>query len=238
MGTNMPLTELVFLGATSFREISEIVRDINKESPRYRMRAILDDNPVIHGNAIESVPIEGPLEMCCEYADAEFVFGIASHRNRMVRADILQRLALPRERFTTLIHPAAKVYSTATIGRGCILFPGAVISCDSIVEDFVQILVNSDIGAANIVCEGALVTSLVATTAEVVLGHFCHIGAGSTIAPRIVVGAGAQVGVGTVVLRDVPAGGFVLGNPGTLLRQDPVSARITAMWQTRMKPRR
>ena len=44
------------------------------------------------------------------------------------------------------------------------------------------------------------------------------IGSGATILSNVVVGENAIVGAGSVVTRDVPAGGIVAGNPARLLR--------------------
>lgn len=46
-----------------------------------------------------------------------------------------------------------------------------------------------------------------------VVGDGAAIGAGSTVLPGITIGAGALVGAGSVVVRDVPAGRVVAGNP-------------------------
>ncbi len=221
---------LVFLGATPFPEIVEIVRDINRIQPTYQITAILDDNPSLHGTAIEGVTVLGPLAMCHDYPNVEFVFGIGSHRLRLVRHDILRRLGLPRERYATLIHPSAKIYSTARVGQGCIIFPGAVIFCDSVIEDFVQVLANTVVGPENYICEGALLTSLVSLTSKVIVGHYSHVGMFSAIGPGVRIGAGAQIAMGSVVLRDVPPGVFQMGMPPKILRRETVAPEIMERW--------
>jgi acetyltransferase-like isoleucine patch superfamily enzyme len=44
------------------------------------------------------------------------------------------------------------------------------------------------------------------------------IGANATILPGVVVGANALVGAGSVVVKDVPANGVVVGNPARLIK--------------------
>lgn len=222
---------LVFFGATAFREHAQIVRDINKQTPTYSIDAILDDNPCLHGTRIDGVQVVGPLDEHVEFPDAQFVFGIGSVEARLARYGILERLAIPSERYATLIHPTATIYSSASIGHGCIIFPGAVVSCDTTVAEWAQLLTNSNVGVSNYVCEGALVAALVATTADVLLGPFSHVGAGSCVAPSVMIGAGAQIGMGSVVLRDVPNGAFVLGNPATVVRRDDVEPDVVRIWE-------
>lgn len=46
-----------------------------------------------------------------------------------------------------------------------------------------------------------------------------HIGANATILPGVRIGAGALVGAGSVVTRDVPPGAVVVGNPARVVKQ-------------------
>ena len=226
-------TELVFLGATAFREIAEIVRDINRIEPRYSIRAILDDNQRLHGTKIEGTPVVGPLEECRRFADAQFVMGIGSYKTRLIRHAIIERLGLPDDRYATLIHPRAKIYPTAEIGAGCIVHFGAVVAGDAVLEPFAQVLFNSVVGVANRICRGALLASLVSTAGGVTIGHYAHLGTTSAVADGLSVAAGAQVAIGGVVLRDVPLGAFMLGNPAQKIRVEPVDDAITRMWENR-----
>jgi UDP-2-acetamido-3-amino-2,3-dideoxy-glucuronate N-acetyltransferase len=45
------------------------------------------------------------------------------------------------------------------------------------------------------------------------------IGANSTLLPGITIGEKAMVGAGAVVMKDVPAGAVVIGNPAKIVRQ-------------------
>lgn len=52
---------------------------------------------------------------------------------------------------------------------------------------------------------------------EVKIGSRVMIGANSTILPGIEIGDGATVAAGSVVIKDVPAGAFVGGNPAKVI---------------------
>jgi len=45
------------------------------------------------------------------------------------------------------------------------------------------------------------------------------IGGGAVLCPGVRIGAGATVGAGSVVTRDVPPGGLAAGNPCRVLRE-------------------
>lgn len=225
------LQRLIFLGASAFPEISEIVRDINHVEPTFEIAGILDDNSSLHGTSVEGSPVLGPLEQVHRHEDASFILGIGSYRTRLVRYEILRRLGLPRERYATLIHPAVKIYSSATVGRGCILHSGALIFNNSVLEDFVLIYPNTVIGSSNLICEGALITSMVTTTAKVVIGSYSHLGTGSSVAESVMIGPGAQVGMSSFVAKDVPPGVFCLGNPLRFLDRTEVPDELLERWK-------
>ncbi len=225
------LQPLVFLGATAFPELSEIVRDVNTLSPTFQIEAILDDNQQLHGTQVEGIPVRGPLAMVDQYDHAQLVFGIGSYRSRLQRFDILRRLNVSSDRYATLVHPAAKVYSTAQVGRGCLIFHGAVVACGAVVEDFVQVLPNSLIGPNTRICEGALIAALSSASSRSLIGHYCHLGTGSHVGEAIKVGAGAQVAMGSIVVRDVPAGVFSFGDPPRFLQRVEVDAEILTRWE-------
>jgi acyl-[acyl carrier protein]--UDP-N-acetylglucosamine O-acyltransferase len=54
------------------------------------------------------------------------------------------------------------------------------------------------------------------------LGQGVKVGLNATIRPRIKVGAGARVGAGAVVVKDVPDGVTVVGNPAHPIGVDPM----------------
>ena len=225
------LERLIFLGASAFTEISEIVRDINHVEPKYEIAGILDDNSSLHGSSVEGSPVLGSLEQVHRHEDATFVLGIGSYRTRLIRYQILRRLNLPRERFATLIHPAAKIYSSATVAQGCIVHAGALIFNNSVLEDFVMVYPNTVIGARNLLCEGALVTSMVTTTSNVIIGSYSHLGTGSSVAESVKIGPGAQVGMGSLVMKDIPPGVFCLGNPLRFLAKAEVPDELLERWK-------
>jgi phosphonate metabolism protein (transferase hexapeptide repeat family) len=53
----------------------------------------------------------------------------------------------------------------------------------------------------------------------VIIGHDVWIGHGAIVLPGRRIGTGAVLGAGTVVTRDVPSYGVVVGNPARLVRQ-------------------
>lgn len=222
---------LIFIGASAFPEISEVVRNINTATPTYEICGILDDNNVLHGTEIEGVPVLGSLEQVSRHPHAQFVFGIGSHRTRLLRHQILRRLDLTPDRYVTLIDPRAQVYSDAVLGHGVIVHGGTVILNSARIENWAIIGWQNVVGRDVIVGEGALTGPSVTTLSGARIGSFSFVGGAGTISEAITVGPCAMVGVGTVIHRDVAAGEFVLGTPARTLSRIDVPDEILRNWE-------
>jgi acetyltransferase-like isoleucine patch superfamily enzyme len=55
-----------------------------------------------------------------------------------------------------------------------------------------------------------------------------RVGAGAVLCPGVEIGAEAFVGAGAVVVRNVPPGVVVVGNPARVLRDVPSDERLDA----------
>lgn len=223
---------LVVLGASNaFWEIHELVRDINARADRYEIVGILDDDDSTWGRALGGAPVSGPLEEAGEFPDdVRFVFGIGSYRTRILRRTILERVGLPDDRFETLVHPMAKVFSSASVGHGCIIHFGSVVFSGAKIEAFAIVSAISVIATNNLVGRGALVGSGVITADEAAIGCYAHVGQGVLVAERCEIGPGAQIGMGGVVLKNVKAGAFGIGSPLRFLDRIDVPIEIQREW--------
>jgi acetyltransferase-like isoleucine patch superfamily enzyme len=81
-----------------------------------------------------------------------------------------------------------------SIGDHVMLCPGYIVGHES------------SIGAYSILAPGAVISGLV------VIDPTCYVGARAVIRQRFRVAMGALIGMGAVVVRDVPAGQVVVGN--------------------------
>ena len=209
-----------------------------KVSNKYEVLEILDDNESLLGSTIEGVKVVGQLEKVSHYSEEiNFIFGIGSYKSRITRYHILERLGLPDERYESLIHPHAKVYSSSTIGFGVIIHTGSVIFNNSVVGPFSIIVANSIIGARNLIGKGTLITSLVSLTADVRVGDFSFIGTHSSIAEGVEIGPGSMIGMKSFVSRDVEPGSVVFGDPMKIINKVEVPRKIINSWNKNKKNR-
>jgi sugar O-acyltransferase (sialic acid O-acetyltransferase NeuD family) len=213
--------KLIILGAGgTSREIAGAVRDVNQRQLQWDLLGYLDDDPALHGAQIDGLPVLGPIE-AARCSEAQIIIGVARAKDRGIRRGIVERLALPRERYATIIHPSASVSPYAKIGAGTAILHNVVITSGTAVGDHVLISQNVTMAHDQVVEDFVTVAGGAMIAGWVRLKHGSYIGAGSTILDGVTVNEGALVGIGSVVIRDVPAGATVAGNPARVLPNLP-----------------
>ncbi len=209
--------KLVIIGASrALQEIAGLVAAINGAetgSARYHIVGALDDNEELHGKRIDGIPVLGPLATARAMPDMSFVYAISSYANRLKRIEFLAGLELSHERFVTLIHPGAEVYSSAVIGRGAAIYKNVIVFPNCRIGDFVVIYGNTTLNPGCVICDYALIAGQVFVGAGARIGPAAFLAGASSVKEGVKIGPGAIVGMATPALHDVPAGTTVVGNP-------------------------
>jgi sugar O-acyltransferase (sialic acid O-acetyltransferase NeuD family) len=189
------------------------VRAVNRAAPAWSVLGILDDDPGTHGRRIHDVEVIGGSEAVHDHPDALVTACVASPDDPLRRLTLVSRLGLEPERYATLVHPAAVVPDSASIGRGCVLHAGTVLTADVELGPHVAVMPAVVLTHDDVVHDGVTFGAGVRVAGGVTVERGAYIGAGAMVRERVRVGAGAVVGMGAVVTRDVPAGEVWAGVP-------------------------
>ncbi|MBC6697790.1 NeuD/PglB/VioB family sugar acetyltransferase [Hymenobacter sp. BT190] len=149
--------------------------------------------------------------------DPTFVLGLGGGRLRKILA---QKITALGGVLTSVIA------ATAQIGRYDVkLGAGLNVMHHALISNATQIGEGTLVNANAAVHHNAIVGKYceISPGARVLGGCLLHdlvlVGANATILPRLVIGEGASIGAGAVVIQDVPAGATVVGVPGKVVRQ-------------------
>ncbi|MCG6121917.1 MAG: acetyltransferase [Microvirga sp.] len=143
----------------------------------------------------------------------EFDGVIVAIGNNRAREAALARLRLAGARLVVIRHPASVVSPRASVGEaaflapGAIVAPGARIGPGAIVNTAASVDHDCELGACAHVAPG------VRMSGGVRVGARAWIGVGACVKEGVVIGSDAMIGAGSVVVRDVPDGAVVYGNP-------------------------
>lgn len=169
--------------------------------------ALHDDRAERHGERVLGVAIAGTIDKAFSVDDS---LHIALGDNK-ARAAIAAKAS--DARFPVVAHAAAWISPTASLGAGVLVCAGAVVQAEARLGRHVivnsQALVEHDV----VIGDFTHIAPGVRLGGAVRIGAGVLIGIGAVVLPGVSVGAGAVVGGGAVVIRDVPDGAVVAGNP-------------------------
>lgn len=166
--------------------------------------AVADDDPARRGGHLLGIPIAAAASDILARPDVTAVLAIGENatRHRLART--------ARCRFASLVHPAAVVDVTVTLGAGTVVFAGAVIQPDT------------RIGAHAIVNTGASIDH------DCVLGDAVHVAPGARLAGGVSLGEGGLVGIGAVIIPTRTIGSWTTIGAGAAVVTD-LPPRVTAV---------
>jgi sugar O-acyltransferase (sialic acid O-acetyltransferase NeuD family) len=208
------LIKVVILGGKGGGTLAaETLQTLSRAKGSHQLVGYLNDRHAI-GTPLHGGAIVGRFDDWAQFED-DVLFVAPLHKAGSMQGNArrITGLGIARTRWTALIDPqvikaenalvgegtvasaAAQIGPDSSIGAHCFLRPGAIVSHDVEISDFVFLGQTSVIGGYSRVETGA------------------HIGPGAIIRDEITVGRFALVGMGAIVTKDVPPFAVVHGVP-------------------------
>ncbi len=212
--------KVIVLGAGgNCRDIVDAMLEVNASaaSAVYEPVGYLDDDAAKAGALLGGVPVLGPLSAASQYPDCQFVNGINGTALMPAKAGILEKTGIPIERFATVVHPRASVSKMAKVGEGSVIFQNVSICSNVTIGRHVAILPNSVVAHDCAISDGVYITANVSLAGYVAVGKAAYLGTSCSVMCRKEIGAEAIVGMGAVVLENVPARAIVAGVPAKII---------------------
>lgn len=212
-------TELVLLGSGGLaRETVQLAAQI----PGYQVRGFLDDDEQKLGCVIDGTPVVGRIDDLPDLLGAapglRAVLCTGSPGDPGSRRRIAGRIAVTRERWTSLVHPQASIAGTCTIGVGSIISAGVVATAAVHVGDHVAVMPGVVLTHDDVIADFVTIAAGVRLAGGVTVGEGAYLGSGCLVREGVQIGAGALIGMGSTVLEDVPPGEVWAGTPARRLR--------------------
>ena len=207
------MRDLIILGTgVHALEMAEMVARINRAKRTWRPLGYLTLDPRETGRTLNGLPVLGTRE------------ALADHPRACLVPDNTwpTREPLPRERLVSLVDPTAVVSSTAQIGLACVIYPHCYLGLNARLGDYVFCLSGSVINHDDVLADNVAVTSLVSLAGSVQIGADTYLGQACTVRQGLKIGRNCMIGMGAVVVKDVPPDSVMAGNPARKIKGRPV----------------
>lgn len=179
---------------------------------QYELKGFLEGDVPLDASKYNLLPMQ-VVDNVINYEIEEndvFIIAIADGECKEKIAKIIEE---KKGEFINLIHNTALVSPLAKIGKGILICPFVIISCNTSVGNHVTFNSYSDLGHDAIVGDYTSIMSHVDITGNVLVGAHTFWGSGARALPSSKIGNYARIGAGSVVLRKVKDGQTVFGVP-------------------------
>ena len=205
--------DLGLIGAGGLgRETAELVHAINAVRPTWRLVGFFDDDPALQGPSIVDLPVLGPVADAAR-GDLAIVLCTARPTIGCSRARIATALGLGPGRMPALVHPSAQLGRSTVVGAGSILLAGVVATADVTIGAHVVVMPQTVLTHDDQIDDFVTIASGVRLGGGVHVEREAYLGAGAMVREGLRIGEAALVGMGSVVLHDVPARQTWVGAP-------------------------
>lgn len=214
VGTVQNKSNLFIIGAGGFgREIETWLYAENIVAD-YNLIGYLDDNP----NALEGFPsrhhiVGSPLEY--NFDDGDKV--ILAISDPLIKEKIVLELE-NRIEFYSFISKTAIIGDFNSIGKGSIICPRVIITNNVNVGEYVTINIGAQIGHDVIIKDYSSLMPHVDIGGKCIIEPKVFIGTNATVIPSRIINQYSKIGAASMVIRNVPEGTTVVGNPAKRIK--------------------
>ncbi|HQI74964.1 MAG TPA: acetyltransferase [Candidatus Latescibacteria bacterium] len=218
--------QIVIIGASASARLAlDMIEDCIDAGQEYEaLGFVVDACYGLPGTIIHGKPILGDFDWLARHSAQ--LHAICAIGDPVIRKRLADRAAECGARFTTICHPSVIRSRRSTVGNGCLIGAGVILSVNARVVDHVHLYTGCRIGHDSIVESYAGLSTGVCVAGKVTLGEGCFVGTGSSIIEKRTVGEWSILGAGSVVIADIPAYSVAVGVPAKVIKarklEDPI----------------
>jgi len=206
------MKDLIIVGAGGLgRKVFVCLRRLNTEN-QWNIRGFIDDNEHALDGKKCDLGIVGRISDWQPEENQVFVMGISDPHVKHVVSD---KLIARGAKFITVVSPDVILGDYVEIGEGSVIMTPYNVESGVQIGKFVTML------GSTIALDGKLgdysTTAGFANLTYADIGKEVYVGSHAVILDNVKVGDGAFIGVGSIVMKDVPAYAQVFGNPARVV---------------------
>lgn len=205
--------QLVIIGAG---DVGKYIAYHYSSLPNFRVIGFLDDDKTKWGKEINNFLVLGDWTYLKQAKKISVAIGIA---NPISKEKIWNNIKdIEGLSFPNLIHPSCWIGENVILGKGNIIYPGTTINYETKIHDFVTINMNSTIGHNCDIDNFSTISPGANLGGYTEIEESSFIGIGANTIQSTKIGKKCIVGGGAMIIKDIPDGCTVVGNPGRIIK--------------------
>jgi sugar O-acyltransferase (sialic acid O-acetyltransferase NeuD family) len=180
---------------------------------RYDELFLLDDDPALQGTAVDGVPVVGPVALAADDFDGDRLICAGSGRARRAISHRLTAMGVPSSAYGRVIHPSVEMPTGCSVGPGCILLSSVVMTAAVHLHRHVVVMPHVTLTHDDVVSDYATLCAGVTLGGRVKVDEAAYLGMNASVRQDVTVGRDSVLGMGSVLLSDLPAGETWAGVP-------------------------
>jgi len=176
---------------------------------------LLDDAKDAASRSVFGIGVSGGRDKLKELKDSPVVPAIGDNK---ARGELLAFLDVQGHSLEAVVHPAAWVAPSVTLGGGAFISAGAIVIAEARLERGAIINTGASVDHDCVIGEAAHVGPGVHLCGNVQIGARTLVGVGSSVRPGIRICDDAIIGAGSVVVENIDMVGTFAGNPARALK--------------------
>ena len=211
------MKKIAVYGAGGFgREVKMLIDQINAVTMTYEFVGYFDDG-VEKGTMVNGFPVLGGKDELNAYTEPLCVaFAVG---NPATKKKIIANILNGKVSYPTLIHPNVLIGNDdVTIGDGCIICAGCIITINIKIGRFVILNLACTVGHDTIIEDYASFMPGVNISGEVLIKEGVYVGTGAKIINQLDIGRYTIVGAGAVVSKTLPDECTAVGIPAKAIK--------------------
>lgn len=202
--------EIIIIGAGGLAREIVSWHNTSKYNLSTKIVGFLDDNLNVLEGYTTDLNILGNVDLEKIKKNQSAIFAIS---NGEIKKKLLEKAIFYNVKIANYIHESCFIGERTTFGKGFVMLPYAIVSCDTVIGDLTFINSGTQIGHDVKIGNFTSIMANVDIGGGAEVGNNVFIGSNAVILPGVKIPDNTRIGAGAVVLRNIKESGTYFGNP-------------------------